>query len=103
MKHLLLCAVWAIIGYAVSAQTLRNDIDSTLSLLMTQDVDERMATYYSFADRNRFSKEIGNLMRQGKKEEAEEVKAKIEEKYYDLDLDIRAGKQPVYSFLIGVE
>lgn len=55
MKHLLLCAVWAIIGYAVTAQTLRNDIDSTLSLLMTQDVDERMATYYSFADRNRFS------------------------------------------------
>ncbi len=29
------------------------------------------------ADRNRFSKEIGNLMRQGKKEEAEEMKKKV--------------------------
>ena len=31
------------------------------------------------ADRNRFSKEIGNLMRQGKKEEAEEMKKKVTE------------------------
>ena len=29
------------------------------------------------ADRNRYSKEIGNLMRQGKKEEAEEMKKKV--------------------------
>ncbi|MGM9625808.1 MAG: serine--tRNA ligase [Eubacteriales bacterium] len=31
------------------------------------------------ADRNRYSKEIGNLMRQGKKEEAEEMKKKVTE------------------------
>ena len=31
------------------------------------------------ADRNRFSKEIGNLMRQGKKDEAEEMKKKVTE------------------------
>ena len=27
----------------------------------------------------------------------------IGEKFSDLDLDIRPGNQPVYSFLIGVE
>ena len=32
-----------------------------------------------------------------------EVAQKINEKYSDLDLDIRKGDQPVYSFLIGVE
>ena len=31
------------------------------------------------------------------------VANKISEKYSDLDLDIRKGDQPVYSFLIGVE
>ena len=31
------------------------------------------------------------------------VKKTLEEKYPDLDLDVRAGGQPVYSFLIGVE
>ena len=30
------------------------------------------------ADRNKISKEIGNLMAQGKKEEAEEVKKKVD-------------------------
>ena len=32
-----------------------------------------------------------------------EVANKISEAYSDLDLDIRKGDQPVYSFLIGVE
>ena len=32
-----------------------------------------------------------------------DIAAKIAEKYSDLDLDIRPGNQPVYSFLIGVE
>ena len=36
-------------------------------------------------------------------EEMEEIQAKLEEEYSDLDLDIRSGKQPVYSFLVGVE
>ena len=35
--------------------------------------------------------------------EALVVKKTLEEKYPDLDLDVRAGGQPVYSFLIGVE
>ncbi len=33
----------------------------------------------------------------------EKIKAKVESKYPDLDIDIREGLQPVYSFLIGVE
>ena len=36
-------------------------------------------------------------------EEKEKVVNYINEKYPDFDLDIRDGKQPVYSFLIGVE
>ena len=38
-----------------------------------------------------------------KEEEIEAVKEYISEKYSDLDLDLHIGKQPVYSFLIGVE
>ncbi len=37
------------------------------------------------------------------KEESDAVKAYIEEKYADIDLDMRKGGQPVYSFLIGAE
>ncbi len=33
----------------------------------------------------------------------EEVQAYIEENYSDLDVDVRKGNQPVYSFLVGVE
>ena len=33
----------------------------------------------------------------------EEIQAYIEENYSDLDLDVRKGNQPVYSFLVGVE
>ena len=36
-------------------------------------------------------------------EELAKVKDFIEEKYSDLDVDIHLGKQPVYSFLIGIE
>ena len=36
-------------------------------------------------------------------ETMEDVTNKISEAYTDLDLDIRRGDQPVYSFLIGVE
>ena len=36
------------------------------------------------ADRNRYSKEIGNLMRQGKKDEAEEVKKKVNDAAAEL-------------------
>ena len=36
-------------------------------------------------------------------EEIESVHAQLEEKYPELDLDIRSGGQPVYSFLVGVE
>ena len=35
--------------------------------------------------------------------EALVVKKSLEEKYSDLDIDVRSGGQPVYSFLIGVE
>ena len=35
--------------------------------------------------------------------EALVIRKAIEEKYPDLDIDVREGGQPVYSFLIGVE
>ena len=38
-----------------------------------------------------------------KEEEIEVIKQYIESEYSDLDLDLHIGKQPVYSFLIGVE
>ena len=36
-------------------------------------------------------------------EEVETIKEFISKEYGDLDLDLHIGKQPVYSFLIGVE
>ena len=36
-------------------------------------------------------------------EEVENIQSELEDKYPELDLDIRSGKQPVYSFLVGVE
>ncbi len=36
-------------------------------------------------------------------EESEKLRSYIEEKYSDVDLDLRSGGQPVYSFLIGAE
>ena len=36
-------------------------------------------------------------------EEALKLKKAIEGKYPDLDIDLRSGKQPVYSYLVGVE
>ena len=36
-------------------------------------------------------------------EEKEAVRGVLEEKYEDLDVDIREGHQPVYSFILGVE
>ena len=36
-------------------------------------------------------------------EEVEEIRSYIEENFSDLDLDLRMGNQPVYSFLVGVE
>ena len=38
-----------------------------------------------------------------KEKEFKEIKKFLEDTYKDLDLDIRVGNQPVYSFLIGVE
>ena len=38
-----------------------------------------------------------------KPEEKEEIENYVSEKYSDIDLDIRVGGQPVYSFLIGAE
>ncbi|MCQ2771780.1 MAG: DAK2 domain-containing protein [Bacilli bacterium] len=35
--------------------------------------------------------------------EEKEIKDALEEKYPDLDIDVKNGGQPVYSFLIGVE
>ena len=36
-------------------------------------------------------------------EEIHKIKDYIEENYSDLDLDLHIGKQPVYSFLVGIE
>lgn len=38
-----------------------------------------------------------------KNEESEKLSSTIAKKYPDLDLDVRYGGQPVYSFLIGIE
>lgn len=53
-----------------------DDESSIITLLVGQDIDE---------------------------ETMNDIANKIAEKYSDLDLDIRQGNQPVYSFLIGVE
>ena len=53
-----------------------DDESSIITILVGQDVDEET---------------MNNIANQ------------ISEKYSDLDLDIRSGGQPVYSFLIGVE
>ena len=53
-----------------------DDESSIITILVGQDVDE---------------------------ETMNNVAGMISEKYSDLDLDIRPGNQPVYSFLIGVE
>ena len=53
-----------------------DDESSIITILVGQDVDE---------------------------ETMNDVANRISEKYTDLDLDIRKGDQPVYSFLIGVE
>ena len=53
-----------------------DDESSIITILVGQDVDE---------------------------ETMNDVANRIAEKYTDLDLDIRPGNQPVYSFLIGVE
>ena len=37
------------------------------------------------------------------KEEALTIKKYCEENHSDIDVDIREGGQPVYSFLLGVE
>ena len=36
-------------------------------------------------------------------EEINKVKEALEEKYQDIEFDIKMGNQPVYSFIIGVE
>ncbi|HNX16169.1 MAG TPA: DAK2 domain-containing protein [Bacilli bacterium] len=36
-------------------------------------------------------------------EEIEKIKNYVEDKYPEIDIDIHNGKQPVYSFLIGIE
>ena len=38
-----------------------------------------------------------------KEREMEKIKKEFEKKYEFVDLDIRKGEQPVYSFIIGVE
>ena len=38
-----------------------------------------------------------------KDEEMDFIEAKIAKKYSDIDLDIRRGDQPVYSFFVGIE
>ena len=53
-----------------------DDESSIITILVGQDVDE---------------------------ETMNNIAGMISEKYSDLDLDIRPGNQPVYSFLIGVE
>ncbi|MCQ2800903.1 MAG: DAK2 domain-containing protein [Bacilli bacterium] len=53
-----------------------DDDTSIITILVGQDIDEEMMN------------NVANM---------------VAEKYSDLDLDIRQGNQPVYSFLIGVE
>ena len=43
------------------------------------------------------------IIRHAQQEEMNKITEMIGEKFSDLDLDIRQGNQPVYSFLIGIE
>ena len=36
-------------------------------------------------------------------EEIENIQNALSEKYSDLDIDVKVGGQPVYSFFVGVE
>ena len=36
-------------------------------------------------------------------EEVEKLTEMIQDKYDEVDLDVRRGNQPVYSFIVGVE
>ena len=38
-----------------------------------------------------------------KEDEFDLIRAKVEKKFPNVELDLRKGNQPVYSFLIGVE
>lgn len=57
-------------------ETMVDDMSSIISVYLGEDVTE---------------------------EEAESIQSQIEEKYQDLDIDVKRGDQPVYSFIISVE
>ncbi len=65
-------------------------------------VDSAFETLQSMIDE--MSSIITILIGEGvSEEEISRLREKIEEKYGDIDLDIKMGNQPVYSFIIGVE
>jgi dihydroxyacetone kinase-like predicted kinase len=55
---------------------LMNDSASLLTVIMGKDVDEK---------------------------DGEKITADLQKAYPNLDLDVRSGGQPVYSFLVGLE
>ena len=75
----------------------------------------------NLAEVNSLSRTIGQLMKEGKKEEAETARArvaelkegdkelaqavaeKLEEQFEDLEVEIHQGDQPVYPYLFSVE
>lgn len=65
-------------------------------LVVLMDLIEKMVDDYSSIITLIYGQDV-------KESEALIVKKSLEEKYPDLDLDVREGGQPVYSFLIGVE
>lgn len=67
------------------------DKKETLMQLLDQMIDEESSIITLI-----YGADVGE-------EEIASIQGMIEEKYADLDLDVRNGQQPVYSFLIGVE
>ncbi len=67
-----------------------NKLDATKTLIDTMmDDDSSLITILVGQDVN--------------KEEEKAIRQYVEEKYTDVDIDLRNGGQPVYSFLIGIE
>ncbi len=70
--------------------SLQNKVDAAFELINTM-VDDMSSIITILVGEN-----VTN-------EEEEELLSRINEKYDDVDVDVRKGNQPVYSFIIGVE
>lgn len=67
------------------------DKQEALRLVLENLVDEETSMITVF-----YGEDVGE-------EEGNVIAAKVAERYPDIDIDVRKGDQPVYSFLIGIE